>query len=313
MANQLILFGAGASFGSEPEGEPTPPLLSGLCQELAQIFPDTWGAITRNEKNRFNRNFEKEMLRFMEHLSVYNRINNFPIRLQWDLARFLFEFEPTSKSLYVNFADVIKSQEWSGTIVTLNYDRLLEIALRSAEIPISKFGVTEQPEGQEVLLPHGCSNLCVGGNNVVRDNVILGNPTRGIVIDHPPVTVESKAELEEHFERAGDMQPVMAFIEPGKGSASSPSFFENTKTRFKECALAADQIIIIGVNCNDQDDHIWGPLAESNAEITYCSGKETQPFDIWCHKNKKANAANLEKYWEEAFDEVCDILEAGVA
>jgi hypothetical protein len=57
----IILFGAGASYGSDNSG--IPPLGNNLFSELARFNPPGWGSLSIEYKNTFNDDFEQGMLK----------------------------------------------------------------------------------------------------------------------------------------------------------------------------------------------------------------------------------------------------------
>lgn len=60
MIKNVILFGAGASYGSDNSG--IPPLGNNLFSELARFNPHGWGALPSEFRKVFNNDFEQGML-----------------------------------------------------------------------------------------------------------------------------------------------------------------------------------------------------------------------------------------------------------
>ena len=64
MRNSLILFGAGASYGSDSLG--MPPLGADLFDELQRFNPPGWGSLPSNMSNVFRNDFEEGMKKYIE-------------------------------------------------------------------------------------------------------------------------------------------------------------------------------------------------------------------------------------------------------
>ena len=96
MSKKLIVFGAGASFGSEKNN--MPPLGNFLFNKLTTAFPDSWGLIDPKIATVFQNNFEEGM----EKLA--NKCYNALTKIQIDMAKFFVKFEPTNENLYVKLA-----------------------------------------------------------------------------------------------------------------------------------------------------------------------------------------------------------------
>jgi hypothetical protein len=64
MVTPLMLFGAGASYGSDTQG--TPPLGSGLFDALQIFSRETWGQVSAGEAEVFTRDFEQGMKAYTE-------------------------------------------------------------------------------------------------------------------------------------------------------------------------------------------------------------------------------------------------------
>src|SRR5439155_6316345 len=63
---QVILFGAGASYGSEKARPHCPPLGVGLFDDLQGQYPDAWGALPEAIREKFALNFEPAMKEIWE-------------------------------------------------------------------------------------------------------------------------------------------------------------------------------------------------------------------------------------------------------
>jgi hypothetical protein len=121
MAKPLILFGAGASYGSDRSN--APPLGAELFGDLRRLNPDGWGGVPAELSEAFSRDFEVGM----ERLAAVSP-HAMPV-LQRAMAAYFFRYVPSTTSLYVRLAQKMAATRWAGACATLNYERLLEIAI----------------------------------------------------------------------------------------------------------------------------------------------------------------------------------------
>jgi hypothetical protein len=141
---RVVLFGAGASFGSE-QAAPVPPLGTQLFDELVRFAPATWGALPDPWPGRFRGNFEPAMAAFINN-------GGFGAPFQWDMATYFYtQFRATPSSAYVKLLRALAHTIDQYLFVTLNYELLLFQARALAGIS------TEQ---LAVCLPHGSSCIC---------------------------------------------------------------------------------------------------------------------------------------------------------
>ncbi len=100
MTKNIILLGAGASFGSDNIS--TPPLGNNLFSELAKFNPPGWGSLPNEFRIVFNNDLEHGMLKV-----ATERPHDLPI-LQRAMAVFFFNFQPQNSNLYFRLANMIK-------------------------------------------------------------------------------------------------------------------------------------------------------------------------------------------------------------
>jgi len=164
--NNLVLFGAGASFGSN-EIEHVPPLGRDLFNALVEFDSDSWGAVLPQFASEFRKDFEKGMRAFANAHPNDRRVD----QLQKRMAAYFFRFTPRRESLYRKLACRIKQTGWRGALATLNYERLLELSLCTERLQPVVGAPSKQPGDIELCLPHGCCHLFV--------NVRTETPTQG--------------------------------------------------------------------------------------------------------------------------------------
>lgn len=313
---KLIIFGAGASFGSEKN---MPPLGKDLFHDLQKAGPNSWGAFDRSLSDRFEDDFESAL----DYVKEKNTVSL--IGIQKSLAGYFAKFRPTSNSLYVKLLRMIKETKTNISVATLNYDRLLQISMGVLGLT-AKFDSAVLPN-VEVCYPHGCCNFfCEGvraSNGVtVRDrSIILGKDAsmklnRGgrvtfapegvttdgasmLVVNDPKIYVEKISE---------DLPPVMSYFIPSKFTTSCHNFLMRERKRLEELIMNAEVIAIIGVAVREHDKHIWDPLASTRAKIVYCSGSGDKKYSEWARHSRASSAVVLPGHWDENFDEICSRL-----
>lgn len=151
MAQNLIIFGAGASYGSDSSG--VPPLTTDLFDTLASFNPPGWGRLDTAWADEFRQDFEAAVRK----LSEANAHAMAP--LQRAMAAFFFNFRPGPNSLYVALAKAIAGNRWDGALGTLNYERLLELSLLSQGVQPFIGHPPSHLSRVELCLPHGCCHI----------------------------------------------------------------------------------------------------------------------------------------------------------
>jgi len=301
--NSLILFGAGASYGSDSYG--TPPLSADLFSSLRRFNPEGWGRLDTALDELFIADFERAMERLPELASsitygMWKTDLLFP--LQKVMGLYFFTFIPDTTNLYVRMAKKIRASGWRGMLVTLNYERLLEISLRFNHLdPV--VGVSPKEQNQiELCFPHGCCNLFC--EHVMTAS--FSHPLINELADGPIVVVNCPLDYMQRLDQCR-MPPVMSFFTADKISASGGLIFLRAqRERYEEAVLNAEKIAIVGVRVRPHDKHIWDPLAKTSAKIIYCGGPTGAiEFTEWQHANRfSSNHIVLDSYLAEGFEEL---------
>jgi len=295
----MIIFGAGASFGSDTSN--TPPLGDKLLNSLIQFSPNACGKLTEEQKGLFSSDFEQGM----QQLSDSNPYMMPP--LQRAMAAYFFHFVPYENNLYRKLSYKIKQSGRKVALATFNYERLLELSLIQGGLqPV----VGSEPNASnkiELCLPHGCCHLFCdvarGDSNAVSFNpfIVKTNCAEPSVISNP----------EEFYNRITDaFTPIMSYFEPQKRTSSGENVITAQRDRYKELVLGASKIAIIGLKLRPHDVHIWNPLDETQATIIYCSGKEAgDEFQNWANQNRSDRCNIILKgYFEQHFSDICNEL-----
>lgn len=273
----LIIFGAGASYGSDPRNS-TPPLGKNLFDELEIFDLLTWGSLDPLWKERFREDFEPAMKEFIDS-------GRFAAPLQWAMAEYFFtQFEAHEENYYVKILKKIHPKLQEFTLASLNYDLLL-VQSASIENIVINIGSSPNNDNQiRLILPHGSSMIYCEGPRGSQGLSFTGGVSTGgrtkLFKDHAHFIQEKTTNI---------FPPVMSYFEPSKFTVSCAGFIERERVVFKDEILKADKVAIIGMKVHKIDKHIWKPLAETNAEILYLSGQNAKKeFQEWAKEKHRA-------------------------
>ena len=297
MSKKLFIFGAGASYGSDVSD--TPALGNSLFQKLQSNFPDSWGKLTQDISNIFNKDFENGMIYLSKNYS------HLLPPLQRAMAIYFFEIKLFSTNLYLKLMDKIYRSNRDISLVTFNYERLLETAINHSNMIPCSGGSPRSENEIEVCYPHGC---CHFFNKSIKatgaQNIIIKGP--GI---HTFGKIEAIMKPDEFYKRIHNdpFPPIMSYFEPSKDTLSGINFINSQRERYKCLILNAELITIIGLKVRESDKHIWYPLSCTDANISYCSGKEAgDEYKSWSKNfRKKKDDTIIYGYFSENFEEIC--------
>jgi hypothetical protein len=196
----IFLFGAGASFGSDGthlyQAGQLPPLGKDLFLSLSKDRNlKTWSNLSNEVKYLFESKTFEEAIDYLDTTPEWSQES---LQRDLDLYRFFSKFSPQRSNLYWKLAKLIsrrlKDISWSGAIVTLNYDRLLEESLMRNYVFTVVRGVTfyddDLPQFKdnqlfEVCYPHGACQFFMGQNWLKGEgNVIIGKLMQGAGVNH---------------------------------------------------------------------------------------------------------------------------------
>ena len=291
MTDNLIIFGAGASTGSDTFG--TPPLGNGLLSALQQFNPNIWNNIPSNLISSLTNDFEKGM----EEIS--NNHSTALAPLQRSMAQYFFQFNPGLNNLYMKLAMKIIGKNWDGAFATLNYERLLEKSMLSKNIAVC---VEPSTNSQiEICFPHGCCNFfcSVKGSGNIK---FSGNIKTGGRVDF----IDDLFQFNQRIQN-DPFPPVMSYFIPSKFTTSCANFIIGQRSRLEDLILNSKTVALIGIQVRTHDTHIWDPLSKSKAKLVYCSGSSGKIFKNWS-KNYRKNCMKdvvLNSYWDSNFDTIC--------
>jgi hypothetical protein len=219
------------------------------------------------------------------------------------MAQYFFNFRPGLTNLYVKLAEKIKAAKWGGSIITLNYERLLEMSFGHIGLKLicNQKSINNQIE---ICFPHGCCHLFCDSVFATANGVTFSGASVQTNGQVSPI-----AEPNLFFQRitANGFPPVMCYFNPEKEITSGANFILAQKSRMKDLIAEAKRILIIGVRIREHDKHIWGYLQETNAQIIYCAPSASD-FHIWQNKHNRPKDIALESTFTDFFEEICNYL-----
>ena len=280
-----------------------PPLATKLYDVLVNKYPDLQNDNIKSLQKVFQEDFEKGILslneKYPHFLSVFQRC----------MAHYFFQFGSTitikKDNLYYKLACELKSRSNKFSLVTLNYERIVELCFADAGINLY-CNQQIQEDQLEICFPHGCCHLFCEGIKASSNGVLFSGmniSTNGSVI-----ALKKLKDFENRI-RNDAMPPVMSYFEPSKITTSGANFITSQRERFKNLVSVAKKIIIIGIKIRPSDEHIWNPLSESDAKLFYCSGvNEKESFEKWTSAHSRKNDQFLDGYFDASFNSIINLI-----
>jgi len=295
----LILFGAGASFGAGAIIPEPPPLGNRLFSELVKNFPSSWGNLPSDITASFREHFENGMARLWTNLPTA-----IPLLMQ-HLTLYLVQFRPLSNGRCLYFRLIKwanKERKFSEIYLsTLNYDLILEYCIYSQGIEIDYAPGSLTEKFATVLKLHGSCNFLLQDVSASR-----GISFAGVSFDGK-IQIVSPSQAIEYCLGNSALYPAMALYMSPKNVQIAPSQIRAIQEGWKQAVLEAQRVLVIGVHPYPQDSHVWGPLAETEAKLGYIGAEKA--FQDWVvGYRKKWESEFLGHSWLGSFDSTLEFL-----
>jgi hypothetical protein len=328
--HHVFLFGAGASFGSDAshlakQGK-LPPLGKNLFEALhSDTTLEFWNKIPSSVKNIFqSKSFEEAM----DELDNDDDWAKESLKRDQDLSRYFSRFCPEKSNLYWKLAKSIsrrlRNSEWSGAIITTNYERLIEESLMRNSVFTVVKGITffddrlpplTDDQLFEICYPHGACQFFLGQNWYKGSgNIVFGKEAKMLQksgVNH--------LLIYSNIEKACDLQqiPMICRYQSSKRPSVKNYFIDSQQERTIELILNSKIITIVGVFCSHiNDKHIWEALEKTPAFINYVNSSQSsnELFKTWATANGKEASINyliIPKTFRDAFKNIFQCNDLG--
>lgn len=294
MMRGLFLLGAGASFGSEDCRPYCPPLGDYLYDELCK-YSGQFMEETKKFADRFKGrgNFERGMVEFAEKGSGFTP---YIVKI---MGGYFHRFDAGEHNLCKKLIKGARSSGHEFIYATLNYDLLLERSAGLMGIGTAYSNHKYRPSEIRVIKPHGsCNTVPVDNSSEYSGNYFVGFTG----FDEPMRYSHNSREVKNFlYQRQDQLCPAMSFYAPGKPVMFSKNVIKEHYSDYHTAIRLAEKIYIIGVAVNRLDEHIWKPLAKTNASIVYF-GRDLSEFDKWAVDEQVKSATSVNGYFSEAVD-----------
>jgi hypothetical protein len=299
--DQVVLFGAGASYGCGQAVPSQPPLGPGLYPALRQLYPEIWGALPRDLDETFIADFEAGMLALVAadgHAVA-------PLMRAMTHYFATFGLDSSKRDLYSDLLRGLAPGQLKRTLFsTLNYECLLEIAAAGQHLGIHYDQEPLSSNSIRIWKLHGSCNFIPAGLTM-RSGVSFA--FKGVSFDGPLQFVQPDAARNW---AAGDnaLYAAMCLYTVDKPTQIGASFINQLQSAWADVVLDAKRIVVIGTRPHDQDRHLWEPLAETAADVHYVGA--LGDFEAWVERSGRQAARThlLSELFSDALPAVIDLL-----
>lgn len=291
----LILLGAGASFGSEPDKERhrTPPLGTGLFSELCELGKVA-ASIPDDLKAVFSQDFETGMAAF------YDRSNEKLQSFHRELASYLGGFTPSTDNYYLKLIRLFEGRD--VIFGSLNYDMMLEESVFKLGLCVT-YGNKKSDGFVRILKPHGSMNFWPVSPHQMFQNCVFGDLQTAY---NGPAQALSRLDALFRCGKDTSLSPAISMYAKGKKVSVCTRIVSNQQTAFTEVCGRASKIIIMGVKVVPEDEHIWRPIMKARCNITYFGSLQDEK-DL--NALVKLSGRKNVKFVEGFFDKLLDVVD----
>jgi len=287
MSKLTIFTGAGASYGCNYISPYSPPLGRDLYEDLETFAPDIMSQINLKIGRQNITNFETKM-----HEIWNGQINLVLVNSM--LAVYFSRFSPNNTSnTFTELLNVIKENDSDFVYSTLNYDCIAEYAAQFLGFKINyEFNNLKQDEFN-ILKLHGSCNFVMSGMTGPLGGMTL--PSQLGVLDGPMSAIWPPSSMQTEIQKypAG---PIMAFYMKNKPVQVNRKSIAEIQQVWKDRILESNKLIIIGVNPNLEDKHVWDSIKTTKAKIGFVGS------DNGFKKLNKLNLQKKPKHLSESFE-----------
>ena len=205
--------------------------------------------------------------------------------LMQQMAIFFARYTPLRRQndSYSVFIEQLSKAEKLDDVIfsSLNYECLLEIAVSLSGRSVNY--LSEHIPSAETLTLwklHGSCNFLPGEGVQATRGVSFGP---GVTMN-PGVRVVNPSEVAPFCTGDTALYPIMSVYARGKPVQISPYVTDSLQAWWKTAVEAADAVAVVGVNPNAVDEHIWLPLAATNAPVSLVGNEAA--IDAWIDESR---------------------------
>ncbi|SSG05945.1 hypothetical protein [Klebsiella quasipneumoniae] len=289
-----VLFGAGASNGSESQNIKTPPLGKDLFSELDRLG-GYFNKLSNELKCVFLENgFESGMLEVPNDSRIINPLQN-------ELAAYLSSFTPTINSAYVELFEKIAEIN-KINLITLNYDLLIEISLELC----NTYGNHRNRLSPPLLKLHGSSNFIP---DIPIESIKIKAFDCGGFFESSDIKILKQQEVGAWCTKTKeDFSPVMCMYDKNKKMVICGSYLTRAKKTYRDLIEKSNLIIIIGTKYIPHDKHVWDViLLNRKKRVVIIDPYPDSRFkSLILSKNMKNDV--IEKSFKDSVDDIAKII-----
>lgn len=273
----VVIFGAGASAFCGPtiynaasgSMQSCPPVGNGPDGLFARLrlVSGYCSAFPTRLADSFVEDFERGMS------MIQRGPTSLLVGMQREIALHLARYEIESGNYYSELLKSLDAHVNQVCWCTLNYDLLLEQAIRKCGFRVDHEPRGALSTGAQVLKPHGSSSFLPKlGSNVFQGNY-SSDIEPGVIAIGGNFNIEFAEDSDQIREwcaqaKHDEFAPVLAQYARGKPFMSSLSQMNSIQREVSRQILAATHVFVIGVRFTPLDTHLWNPLRQSRATIS---------------------------------------------
>lgn len=265
--NHIIMFGAGASAYSSANLAQNPPLGNRLLEAM-HMQSSMAEMLLKNKYYKWLFSTVGFELAMEIAASDESLPKNFIATFQRDICAFLSNFYIDSNNTYLRLIEGLPRDSKKVGFVSLNYDTLLEQALRRTQLCYYQHSSEYVLESLPLIKPHGScsflpdtSNLNMRGTTVRGLCQVIDNGRTDIAVEG----VDIKRWL--YDPRNLDLCPVISYYARGKKTYCNGSFIDGIREIYDSIILNCETLNIVGVKYTEHDAHIWDVINRSSCRI----------------------------------------------
>ena len=191
-------------------------------------------------------------------------------------------------------------------MASLNYDILLDRAMRRE---LGKVCYSPEAMGPLLVKPHRSCNMLVDHPNLITPKFILEMKGDGHgELDFPPIPSFETPRILEELIRNDPIPPIMRVYATKKYAPVGSSWLKFQQNLLIQYFNSAKAIIVVGVRVNATDDHIWGELMRTSAEV-FLVNRDIESRDFLIQKYGNANNW-INNYFTESLHRIARIAKS---